>query len=183
MLVVSQVALSLVLLIGAGLFVRTLHNLVTADAGFDTAHILSFTVDPGENGYTGIGAKQFMKSMVERLQASPGVIAAGAATQGLLEGGSWNSAVTIEGRPADSGQRRLTLNNMITPGYFNALSMRLVSGRAFDDRDERMTTAPGGNSAFRVAIANEAFVKQYLEGESAVGRRVGFGNDPGVADH
>ena len=175
LLVVSQVALSLVLLIGAGLFIRTLHNLVTADAGFDTAHILSFTVDPGENGYDAIRARQFVKSMVERLQASPGVIAAGAATHGLLEGGSWNTAMTIAGRPADSGQRRLTLNNMITPGYFNAMSMRLVSGRAFDDRDERTTT-----DAFRVAIANEAFVKQYLEGESAIGRHVGFGNDPGT---
>ena len=77
-------------LIGAGLFVRTLHNLVTPDAGFDTAHILSFAVDPGENGYDAIRAKQFMKTLVDRLQASPGVIAAGAATHGLLEGGSWN---------------------------------------------------------------------------------------------
>jgi predicted permease len=176
-LVVSQVALSLVLLIGAGLFVRTLHNLVAADAGFDTAHILSFTVDPGENGYNAVRAKQFIKSVVERLQASPGVIAAGVGTHGLLEGGSWNTAMTIEGRPADSGQRRLTLNNMISPGYFSAMSMRLVSGRGFDDRDERLT-APRGTSAFRVAIANEAFVKQYLEGEPAVGRRVGFGTDP-----
>ena len=179
-LVVSQVALSLVLLIGAGLFVRTLHNLVTTDAGFDTAHILSFAVDPSENGYDAIRAKQFMKSLIERLQASPGVIAAGVATHGLLEGGSWNTAMTIEGRPADSGQRRLTLNNMITPGYFNAMSMRLVSGRVFGSGDERMTAAPRGTSAFRVAIANEAFVKQYLDGESALGRHVGFGNDPGT---
>jgi predicted permease len=178
-LVVSQVALSLVLLIGAGLFIRTLHNLVTADAGFDTAHILSFTVNPAENGYDAIRVKQFMTSLVERLQASPGVVAAGVATHGLLEGGSWNNAMTIEGRP-ESGPRRLTLNNMITPGYFNAMSMRLVSGRAFDHRDERMTAAPRGTAAFRVAIANEAFVKQYLEGESAIGRHVGFGNDPGT---
>jgi predicted permease len=169
-----------VLLIGAGLFIRTLHNLVTADAGFDTAHILSFTVNPVENGYDAIRAKQFIKSLIERLQASPGVIAAGVATHGLLEGGSWNTAMTIEGRPADSGQRRLTLNNMITPGYFDAMSMRLVTGRGFDGRDERMTAAPRGTNAFRVAIANEAFVKQYLEGESAVGRHVGFGNDPGT---
>jgi predicted permease len=179
-LVVSQVALSLVLLIGAGLFIRTLHNLISADAGFDTAHILSFIVDPGENGYDAARAKQFLKGMVERLQASPGVIAAGAATHGLLEGGSWNTGMTIEGRPLDSGQRRLTLNNMITPGYFNAMSMHLVSGRAFGSGDERMATAPRGTSAFRVAIANEMFVKQYLDGEPALGRHVGFGSDPGT---
>ncbi len=179
-LAVSQVALSLVLLIGAGLFIRTLHNLVTADAGFDTAHILSFTVDPGENGYDATRSRQFVKRMVERLQTSPGVIAAGAATHGLLEGGSWNTAMTIEGRPADSGQRRLTLNNTITAGYFNAMGMRLLNGRAFDDHDERMATGPSGNGAFRVAIANETFVKQYLESEQAVGRHVGFGNDPGT---
>jgi predicted permease len=153
---------------------------VTADVGFDTAHILTFTVDPGENGYDGVRAKHLLKSVIARLQGSPGVIAAGGATQGLLEGGSWNSAVTIEGRPADSGQRRVTLNNMITPGYFNAMNMRLVSGRELDARDERMTAAPGGNGAFRVAIANEAFVKQHLGGEPAVGRHVGFGNDPGT---
>jgi len=178
-LVVCQVALSLVLLIGAGLFVRTLHNLVAADAGFDTAHILSFNVDPGENGYDGIRGKQFLKSMLARLQASPGVMATGVATHGLLDGGSWNTSMTIAGRPTDAGQRRSTQNNMISPGYFNAMGMRLVDGRAFDDRDERMTpTVPSGNDAFRVAIANEAFVKQYLDGESAIGRRVGFGSDP-----
>jgi predicted permease len=179
-LIVSQVALSLVLLIGAGLFIRTLHNLVTADAGFDTAHILSFTVDPGENGYDAVRAKQLLKSMMARLQASPGVIAAGAAIHGLLEGGSWNAAMTIEGHPAESGQQRITLNNMITPGYFDAMSMRLVSGRAFGSGDERLTTAPRGTGAFRVAIANEAFVKQYLDGEPALGRHVGFGGDPGT---
>jgi predicted permease len=179
LLVIAQVAMSLVLLIGAGLFIRTLHNLVTADAGFDTAHVLSFAVDPGENGYDAIRAKQLIKSLVERLRTSPGVIAAGVATHGLLEGGSWNTGMTIEGRPLDSGQRRITLNNMITPGYFSAMSMRLVSGRAFDDRDERMSAVPR-TAPFRVAIANEAFVKQYLGGESAIGRHVGFGSDPGT---
>jgi len=177
-LVVSQVALSLVLLIGAGLFIRTLHNLVTADAGFDTAHILSFTVGPGASGYDAIRSKQLMMRLVERLQASPGIIAAGMASHGLLEGGSWNTAMTIEGRPSE--QRRLTLNNMITPGYFNAMNMRLVAGRDFGGRDERLTAVPRGSSAFRVAIANEAFVKQYFDGESPLGRHVGFGNDPGT---
>jgi predicted permease len=177
-LVVSQVALSLVLLIGAGLFIRTLHNLVTAEAGFDTAHILSFAVDPGENGYDQVRSKQFLKNMLERLQASPGVIAAGVATHGLLEGGSWNTGMTIEGRPLDAGQRRLTLNNMITPGYFDAMGMRLVSGRTFGSGDERMTTTPRGSGVFRVAIANQMFVKQYLDGEPALGRHVGFGSDP-----
>jgi predicted permease len=179
-LIVSQVALSLVLLIGAGLFVRTLHNLVTLDAGLDTEHILSFAVDPGENGYDAIRARQFLKTLVARLQASPGVIAAGVATHSLLEGGSWNTAMTIENRPADSGRRRVTLNNMITPGYFDAMGMHLVSGRAFDDRDERLATTRRENDVFRVAIANQAFVAQYLEGEQAVGRRIGFGDDPGT---
>jgi predicted permease len=177
-LVVSQVALSLVLLIGAGLFIRTLHNLVATDAGFDTAHILSFGLAPGEGGYDAVRSKQLMKSVLERLQTSPGVLAAGAATHSLLQGGSWNTAMTIEGRPSE--QRRVTLNNMIAPGYFNAMNMRVVSGRDFDGRDERLTAIPSGGDAFRVAIANEAFVKQYLEGESALGRHVGFGNDPGT---
>jgi predicted permease len=185
-LVISEVALALLLLIGAGLFIRTLHNLAAADAGFDTAHILSFSVDPGENGYDAVRARLLVKTVLERLRSSPGVAAAGIASHALLEGGSWNNYMTIEGRPVEdvgpaaARHNHLTLNNLITPGYFRAMGMRVVAGRDFDDRDE-LTSAPAAPPPpLRVAIANEQFVRQYLGGERALGRHVGFGADPGT---
>jgi predicted permease len=179
-LVVSQVALSLLLLIGAGLFIRTLHNLAVANAGFDTAHILSFRADPRETGYDAVRNKELVKTLVGRLQATPGVSAAAVASQALLEGGSWNSFMTIEGHPAEPGRNRLTLNNRITPGYFKAMGMRIVAGRDFDARDERTPAPSPKPEPPRVAIANQRFVEQYLGGDSALGLHVGSGEDPGT---
>ncbi|HWW82266.1 MAG TPA: ABC transporter permease, partial [Vicinamibacterales bacterium] len=183
-LVVSQIAISLVLLIGAGLFGRTLYNLVRADAGFDPAHILSFGVEPGENGYDPVRAKELVKAASERLQRIPGVAAVGIGSQALLEGGSWNSFMTIDGHPPEVEHGRLTMNNMITPGYFAALGIRMITGRNFDARDENMTPAATDSTLpfepRRVAIVNEQFVKRLLGGEPALGRHVGFGSDPGT---
>src|SRR5262249_52405763 len=148
---------------------RTLHNLVALDAGLDTAHILSFSADPGESGYDTVRTKELVKTLVARLQATPGVVAAGVASQALLEGGSWNSFMTIEGHPAEPGRNRLTLNNRITPGYFRAMGMQIVAGRDFDARNEQTTAPSAKPEPPRVAIANERFVKQYLGGDPALG--------------
>jgi predicted permease len=187
LLVVSQMAVSLVLLVGTGLFTRTLHNLLTAEAGFDTAHILSFSAMPGDNGYSAVRSKQFLKTVIDRLQTTPGVAAVGVASHGLLEGGSWNNNVTIEGVPTEPGRNRLALDNLITPGYFKAMGMHLVSGRDFDARDERMAPSAQPNASLespagplRSAIANERFVKQFLGGAAPLGRHIGFGSDPGT---
>ena len=187
MLVVSQIAVSLVLLMGTGLFTRTLHNLLTAEAGFDTAHILSFSAMPGENGYSAPRSKQFLKTVIDRLQATPGIAAVGVASHGLLEGGSWNNNVTIEGVPTEPGRNRLTLDNLITPGYFKAMGMHVLGGRDFDARDERMAPSAQPSASLespagplRSAIANERFVKQFLGGASPLGRHIGFGSDPGT---
>jgi predicted permease len=178
-LVISQVALSHLLLVGAGLFIRSLHNLLTVNTGYDTTHLISFTVDPGLNGYEGVRSKQFAKGLLDEIQRTPGVTAAGFSGVGLLIGGSWNSRITIEGRPAKAGERVLTHNNPISQGYFTAMGMKILAGRDFDARDERMgPVSPDTNLAS--VIVNQTFVKRYLGERYPLGIHIGFGGDPGT---
>ena len=180
-LVVSQLALSLVLLVGAGLFLRSLHNLLKEDPGFEVTRLLSFGLDLGSaQGYDAARGKQFAKTLLERVQATPGVVAAGFTSHRLLEGGSWNNFMTVEGRPYNPDDRVKSHNHMISPGYFKALGIPLVAGRDFGFRDERMGTLAEPPEPPRAAIANERFVELYLKGGPVLGRRVGFGRDPGT---
>ena len=178
-LVVSQVALSLLLLIGSGLFIRSLHNLMTINPGYDVTHLVSFSVSPKMNGYEGVRSKEFSKALRERVTQLPGVSAAGFGGIGLLEGGSWNSGITIEGHTAKTDERVVSYNNMISPGYFDALGMKIVAGRNFDIRDEKMT-AVAQDTPPAVVIVNQAFVKRYLGDRYPLGIHIGFGRDPGT---
>jgi predicted permease len=178
-LVVAQVMLSLMLLVGAGLFLRSLQNLLAIDAGFDAQRLLSFSVDLVPHGYKPDESKRFAQTLLERVRATPGVTGAGFASHALLEGGSWNSAITIEGRAYDPNRVVVTHNNLISPGYFDAMGIRILAGRDFDTRDQR-TIAPGTEAPqARVAIVNEQFVKEYLDGRQPLGLHVGFGAHPG----
>jgi predicted permease len=179
-LVVAQVMLSLLLLVGAGLFLRSLQNLLAIDPGFDSNRLLAFSVDLVPHGYKPAESKLFAQRLLERVRATPGVAGAGFASHALLEGGSWNSAITIEGRAYDPNQVVVTHNNLISPGYFDAMGIRILAGRDFDSHDER-EIAPGAAAPQpRVAIANEQFVKQYLQGRQPLGLHVGFGKKPGT---
>ncbi len=183
-LVASQVAVSLLLLLGAGLFIRTLSNLTTVNLGIKTGHLITFEVDPSRNGYDSARTRQFAKTLLDRLRTTPGIDSAGLATVRILEGNQWSSGMTIEGyqmKPReDSGQ----LCNAISPEYFKALGMPIVAGRDFNERDEYVATAPkpAGDDTpeFRVAIVNERFVKKYFPHGNAIGRRIGFGTNPGT---
>ena len=181
-LVVSQIALSLLLLIGAGLFVRTLSNLMAVNAGFDTSHLISFSIDPNMNGYEGARARQFAKALLEEIQRVPGVTAAGLSGANLLGGGSWNTGMTIEGGPLKSGDRVTTHNNPISPGYFSTMGMKIMAGRDFDARDERTAPAapatPAGSPT--VVIVNQTFVKRFLGERYPIGIHIGFGRNPGT---
>ena len=114
-LVVAQVAVSLLLMVGAGVFVKSLGNLLAIDPGFETTHLLSFNVSAGNYGYTPAETKAFAKALHESVRATPGVSAAGFVSNRLLEGGSWSSNMTIEGRPYDPQARVLAFNNRISP--------------------------------------------------------------------
>jgi predicted permease len=177
-LVASQVAVSLLLLAGAALFIRTLDNLLKLDVGFDTAHVISFSVDPSLNGYTPERTRQFARSLMERLNATAGIEGAGLATERLLEGGGWTSSITVEGYQARGDETSTQWCNTISPGYFRAMGIRVVAGRDFDDRDLLTSVSPQQDFSYRVAIANETFVRHYFGTGNPIGRRIGFGGNP-----
>src|SRR5262249_25670758 len=155
---VTQVALSVLLLVGAGLFVRSLSNLMHTNLGIDTSRTLSFRIDPDTNGYTGERGKTFMKQVRERLANAPGITDAAFAAQQLLVGSAWSNYITIEGQPFDPDRRWWSYNNAVSPGFFLTMGIPILQGRDFDERDQRIS--PQGHAAFvpRVAIANRTFV-------------------------
>jgi predicted permease len=179
--VISQVTLSVLLLVGAGLFVRSLRNVMHTDLGFETSRVLVFQIEHAAAGYDGVRGKAFAKRLRERLESTPGVVGATFSSHSLLTGGAWRNAITIDGRPYNPAERVTAANKFVSPGYFATLGIPLIDGRDFDGRDEQ-TLPPGSPPlSMRTAIANQAFVKRYLlDGKPAVGRRIGLGRNPGT---
>jgi len=169
-LVIAQVTLSLLLLIGAGLFIRSLHNLKDLDPGFRTANLLTFSVDPPLNGYKEERTLQFYRTLSERLDALPGVEADSLAIMPVLDGDEWDESYTVEG--AKPGQNIDPHMNFISPHYFKSLDVPILVGRDFTKADTQ-ASAP-------VAIVNEKFARKYVGTVNAVGRHIGEGGDPGT---
>ena len=177
-LVATQVAIALLLLVSAGLFLRTLNNLLKVDIGFKTESLISFSVDPGLNGYASDRARQFARTLLERLNATPGVASTGFVTQRLLDNSQWSTNLTVEGYTPQGDDSAFSLNNAVSPGYFKAMGMPVLQGREFTENDTRTGSAPPNTPDFRVAVVNETFVRRYFKDREAIGRRIGFGNDP-----
>lgn len=157
-LVVTQVALSLVLLVGALLFVRTLRNLMTLDPGFRQDGMIVADLDITHLNIPAERRQAFKRDLLDRLRALPGVD--GAADAGIvpISGNSWNDNILIEG---DEKRKFVPWFNRVTPGYFKTLRTPLLAGRDFDVHD--------ASDSPKVAIVNETFVKKFLNGESPVG--------------
>ena len=170
-LVAAQVTLSLLLLIGAGLFIRSLRNLKDLDPGFRTANLLTFAVDPSSNGYPRERSLDFYRRLKESLDAIPGVESSSLAVVPVLENNEWDNWVSIENFTPKPGETIDPHVNFIFPDYFKTLNVPILAGRDF-----RVTDASG---APKVAIVNEKFARQYLGG-NALGRHIGFGGDPGT---
>jgi predicted permease len=168
-LVVTQVALSLMLLIGAGLFARSLYNLKNIDAGFHTDHIISFAVQPSLSGYR----QERMRGLFERLQVNiarlPGIRGASMAEVALLAGDNEDTSIVIEGYQAKEDENIIVAQNKIGPGFFATLGIPLVAGRDFTNAD--------GAEAPQTVIVNERFAKQYFGAENPIGRRLRFRRD------
>ena len=179
--VVAQVALSFLLLAGAGLFVRSLTNLLKVDTGMKVDHVLAFSVDLARSGYTAPRDRQFADRLVQTLQRTPGVKSIGYAFFGVLEGGAWGMGFTLEGRQPQPGKDFGALCNAVTPGFFPTLGVQLVAGRNFTERDARTPPPDEKGWPYRTAIVNEEFVKKYYDGVNPIGRHIGFGEDPGTA--
>ena len=172
MLVGIQVALSLLLLVGAGLFVRTLRNLENMGPGFPTDHLLTFRIDPSLNGYSDEQTKSFYQRLDINLQTMPGVTSVGFSALPILRGYAWQNAIVgkdFEGAPIEEQPVLSTVN----PGYFATLGIPIVAGRAFTAQDAQAT----GPSSFAVAVVNESFARKYFPGREPIGQRFGLVND------
>jgi hypothetical protein len=167
-LVAAQVSLSLLLLIGAGLFVRSLANLRTLNPGFQTGNLIQFSVSPGSVGYNDASGE--FSAAPSACGAPPGCAAPVWPTSPLANS-QWDNSITI-GAGAKPGEEMDPHFNAVSPGYFDTLGIHLLAGRVFTVKDE----LKGG----KVAIVNAAFVKRYFGDGIAVGRRFGRGSDPGT---
>lgn len=166
LLVVSEIALALVLATGAGLLLRSFLKTLRVDPGFTPEHVLLFqAVLPRVRYPDAAGVLRAEQSLVERLGAIPGVRDAGAAVHPPMLG-SWQIAVTPEGVQLDKVP--LVVNDMVLPGYFKAMGIRLLEGRTFSARDTSSTQP--------VAVVDEQFAQRYFPGGSAVGRRLKWGS-------
>jgi predicted permease len=165
-LVVAQVALSLLLLMGAGLFVRTLGNLERQNLGFNQDHLLLFGIDPAKNGYAGERLNDFWGRLLARLQALPGARSATMSEMTLVSDVQNHWGISIEGRKPEPGQDMGVDWNNVGPSFFETMGIRLLLGRSIEWRD----TA----SSPKVAVVNEAFARRLLGGENPMGQRFEF---------
>ncbi|MFL6452313.1 MAG: ABC transporter permease [Bryobacteraceae bacterium] len=171
-LVVAQVSLSLILLIGAGLFIRSLRALQELDPGFHTSNLLAFKVNPALNGYTPERTRAFYDQLRENLQGLPGADRAALAVMPVLEGDEWDQWVTIDSYSPKTGELPDPHMNFVYPEYFDALGIPFLTGRDF-----RMNDALG---SAKVCVINDAFAKKYFGTVNAVGHKIGMGIDPGT---
>ena len=178
LLVVSEIALALVLLIGAGLLLRTTVALLSVDRGFDLQNVLTLRMSVSGTPFeTRAGLERLTRDGVDRIQATPGVAVASAACCVPLEN-VWQLLFVIAGRPPNGTSRSVAGWTFVSPGYFEALRIPLIRGRAFTDTD--VAGAPG------VVLINEAMARRFwpssdpLSDQLTLGRgmRLGFDNDP-----
>ncbi len=171
-LVIAQISLSLLLLIGAGLFIRSLQKLKELDPGFRTTNLLAFKVDPTLNGYTTERTKAFYEQLKQDLESLPGVDSAGLAIVPVMEGDEWDQWVTIDSYSPKTGELPDPHMNFISPDYFKTLGIKLLVGR-----DVRTSDA---FTSQKVCLVNEAFAKKHFGTINALGHKIGMGIDPGT---
>jgi len=159
LLVVTQVSLSMVVLIGAGLFVRTLEKLRSTKPGFDTRNILLFSINPTLAGYKKENIQNVYDELERRLLTLPGVVNASYSSDTLLDGGLWTSGVHFEGQNDNSTAETQMLAT--GPDFFETMRIPLVEGRTLSSADLRSTQP--------VAVVNQAFVRKFLESRNPIG--------------
>ncbi len=169
-LVTAQVALSFLLLFGAGLFVRSLQNLKTTDTGVALDNLVTFQVSPALNGYDNQRGANFYDQLLDRLRVAPGVQSAGMAAVSILSGDEWDSSMSVEGHRAQDGEDMQAFMNALSPGYFETMKIPILEGRDFTRMDAKEEAT--------VAIVNRRFAEHFFKGKSALGKRLGWGTRP-----
>lgn len=169
-LVTAQVALSFLLLFGAGLFVRSLQNLQGTATGIALDNLVTFQISPALSGYTDERAVHLSQQLLERLRSAPGIKSVGIAAVPVLSGDEWDSSMSVEGHKPIDGENMQAFMNALSPGYFEAMRIPILEGRDFRESDVQRES--------RVAIVNRKFAQHFFGTSSAIGKRVGFGVGP-----
>jgi len=165
MLLIVQVAISIVLLVGAGLFLRTLQNLRQVDVGFNAQNLALFRVNPQLNRYDDQRTRALYDQLLDRLRAIPGVKGAVGSNPALLSGSVNGTGIFVQGR-AYTPDSVTNINRLVvTPGFFEMMEIPVLVGRGFTTRDDE--------NAPKVMVINDAAVRKYFPGENPIGRRVG----------
>jgi putative ABC transport system permease protein len=169
-LVAAQVALSFLLLFGAGLFVRSLQNLRTTDTGVALDNLVTFQLAPALSGYDNARATLFYQQLLDRVRGLPGITAAGVATVPILAGNEWDNSMSVEGHTAADGEDMQAFMNAVSPGYFQAMQIPIVDGRDFTLADVKEDA--------KVVLVNRKFAQHFFKDGRAVGKHVGQGRGP-----
>jgi putative ABC transport system permease protein len=162
LLVVVQIALSLVLVFGAALFVRSFNALSNLDPGFDRREVLMIGVDARRANFPEAQRKAEFARLLEDMRAVPGVKSAAALVQPPIDSGSWTSRAFVRGYQATSDRDRRIYMNRVSPGYFTTMGARLIGGRDFNEHDTM--------GAPLVAIVNQAFARKFMRGANPIGQ-------------
>jgi putative ABC transport system permease protein len=168
LLVIAEVALALMVLVGAGLMIQSFMNLRHVGPGFNEKNVLTFAVILPRAKYEEPQRGEFFRQLLERVRALPGVDAAGATATLPLTGDNWGRSLTVEGYPVLSvGQAPMIQHTVVTPGYFQTLGIPVLMGRDFTERDSK--------DAEKVTIVDERLVREYWPNQSPIGKRIRFG--------
>ena len=164
-LLVVQVAVSLVLLVGAALFLRTLHNLRQVDIGFNPQNVLIFRLNPQLNRYDEARSRALYAQLLDRFAALPGVRGAALSQPALLSGSTSSTAIFVRGRTYQKGHFDTIYRVVVSPTFFDVMQMPIVRGRGFTTHDD--------DKAQKVVVINETAAKRYFPNEDPIGQRFG----------
>jgi len=167
-LLIAQVAISLVLLVGAGLFLRTLQNLRHVDIGFNPEKLVLFRVNPSLNRYDQPRTIALYTQLIERLEAVPGVRAAALSAPALLSGSVNSTSIFVQGRTYALDQRDSINRLVVSPGFFSTMGIPIARGRAFTPQDT--------DTATKVVLINQTAAQKYFPGSDPIGQH--FGSSP-----
>ncbi len=167
-LVMAQIALSMALLVAAGLFIKSLVNVARVDVGLETDNLVTFAISPVRNGYVSSETKTLFQRAAQELAAVPGVTSVSNGLVAVLGGSNWGTNIRVEGFESGPDVDANSQYNEVGPGYFSTLGMPLMAGREF--------TAADALDAPAVAIVNQAFTRKFnLDERNAVGKLMGIG--------
>lgn len=172
-LVAGQVALSLLVLFGAGLLVRSLQNLMTQDFGYDSSRVVVTHIGASDAGYRGERKKQLAQELATRMSGLPGVRGASYSALGFFSGGKSSDAIIVPGYNPEKREDRSAQRDSVGPGYFDLVGMPILMGRGIGPQDTASST--------RVAVVNQAMVKHFFHGENPIGRQFHV-DDPGQGE-